>query len=58
MSFTGLQEFFAMGRHGVYVWSAYAIALIGIITIHSYVYLRRRRLQHTLNSLKQHDETR
>ena len=24
---TGLSEFFAMGGHGVYVWSAYAITL-------------------------------
>lgn len=58
MSFANFSEFIAMGKHGIYVWSAYAIALSGIIILHTCVCIRRRRLQNTLNTLKKHDETR
>ena len=37
MSFASLSEFFRMGTHGVYVWTAYGLTLAALIAIHVYV---------------------
>ena len=58
MSFASLSEFFRMGTHGVYVWTAYGLTLTALVAIHIYVYRRQRRLRHTLDTLKRHDDAR
>jgi len=45
MSFASLSEFFRMGTHGVYVWTAYGLTLAALIAIHVYVCRRQRRLR-------------
>jgi heme exporter protein D len=46
MSFESFSDFVAMGRHGLYVWSAYGICL-GVLAINvlAPVFARRRYLQ-------------
>ena len=58
MSFTSLNDFLRMGTHGVYVWTAYGLTLTALVAIHIYVCRRQRRLRHTLNTLKRHDDAR
>ena len=58
MSFTSLSDFLRMGTHGVYVWTAYGLTLTALVAIHIYVCRRQRRLRHTLNTLKRHDDAR
>ena len=58
MSFASLSEFFRMGTHGVYVWTAYGLTLAALVAIHVFTARRRRRLKHTLDTLKQHDDSR
>ena len=58
MSFASLSEFFRMGTHGVYVWTAYGLTLTALVAIHIYVCRRQRSQRHTLNTLKRHDEAR
>ena len=47
-----------MGAHGAYVWTAYGLTLAALVAIHVFTARRRRRLQHTLDTLKQHDDSR
>ena len=56
MTFASLSEFLRMGAHGAYVWTAYG--LTALVAIHVSPARRRRRLQHTLDTLKQHDDSR
>ena len=58
MSFASLSDFFRMGTHGVYVWTAYGLTLAALVTIHLYAARRQRRLRHTLDTLKRHDDAR
>lgn len=58
MTFASLSEFLRMGAHGTYVWTAYGLTLAALVTIHVFTARRRRRLQHTLDTLKQHDDSR
>ena len=58
MTFASLSEFLRMGAHGTYVWTAYGLTLAALVTIHLFTARRRRRLQHTLDTLKQHDDSR
>ena len=58
MTFASLSEFLRMGAHGTYVWTAYGLTLAALVTIHVFTARRRRRLQHTLHTLKQHDDSR
>ena len=58
MSFASLSEFFRMGTHGVSVWTAYGLTLTALVAIHIYVCRRQRRLRHTLDTLKRHDDAR
>ena len=41
MSFSSFNEFLAMGGHGVYVWSSYAIALV-VLGLNILLPLRQR----------------
>lgn len=43
MSFSSLSDFLAMGGHGPYVWSAYAITLAGMAFLLISPWLARRR---------------
>lgn len=38
-----LYDFIAMGDHGVYIWSAYAITLVGLVI--TWVVVRRNKLR-------------
>ena len=58
MSFASLSEFFRMGTHGVYVWTAYGLTLAALVTIHIYVGRRQRRRRQTPATLKRHDDAR
>ena len=58
MSFASLSDFLRMGTHGVYVWTAYGLTLTALVAIHIYVCRRQRRLRHTLDTLKRHDDAR
>ena len=42
LQFSSLADFLAMGKHGVYVWSAYGITLI-IVVLNLVVPLLKRR---------------
>ena len=42
MSFSNFNEFLAMGGHGVYVWSSYAIALV-VLGLNILLPLRQRK---------------
>ena len=42
MSFSSFNEFLAMGGHGVYVWSSYAIALV-VLGLNILLPLRQRK---------------
>lgn len=57
MTFASLSEFLRMGAHGAYVWTAYGLTLAALVAIHIFTARRRRRLQHTLDTLKQHDDS-
>lgn len=55
MSFSSLQEFVAMGGHGLYVWLAYGAALI--IVAYNVISVRvrqRRALQHVRDRARRH----
>jgi heme exporter protein D len=53
MSFESFGDFLAMGRHGVYVWSAYGICLIVLaINVFSPLLARRRYLQQEARRLR------
>ena len=54
MSFASLSDFFRMGTHGIYVWTAYGLTLAALVAIHFYAARRQRRLRHTLDTLKRH----
>ena len=58
MSFASLSEFFRMGTHGVYVWTAYGLTLAALVAIHLSAARRQRRLRHTLETLQRHDDAR
>ena len=58
MSLASLSEFLRMGAHGIYVWTAYSLTLAALVAIHVFTARRSRRLQHTLDTLKQHDDSR
>ena len=58
MSFASLSEFFRMGTHGVYVWTAYGLTLTTLVAIHLYVCRHQGCLRHTLDTLKRHDDAR
>ena len=58
MSFASLSDFFRMGTHGIYVWTAYGLTLAALVAIHFYAARRQRRLRHTLDTLKRHDDAR
>jgi heme exporter protein D len=50
MSFGSLEEFFAMGGHGLYVWMSYAIAAIMFAyNIVSVAVRRRRFFRHAID---------
>lgn len=52
MHFTSLNDFFLMGKHAAFVWSAFGISLIAIIVIQIYARVRHRHLSRTLANLK------
>ncbi len=42
MHFSSLQEFLAMGGHGVYVWTCYMVASVIIFTLFWQPYARKK----------------
>ena len=53
MSFDSFADFLAMGRHGLFVWSAYGLfALVLLINIALPVLSRRRYLQEQARRLR------
>ena len=44
MYFDSLQSALAMGNHGLYVWSAYAVAIVVIVMVVIAPVLRRRKI--------------
>ena len=47
--FYTLQEFLAMGKHGVYVWSCWGITVTVII---AFIFYSRQQRKRTLNQLR------
>jgi heme exporter protein D len=53
VSFESFSDFLAMGRHGLFVWSAYGIALLVlVINVALPVMARRRYLQQEARRLR------
>ncbi len=53
MSFDSFADFLAMGRHGLYVWSAYGICLLAVIwNLAVPMLARRRHLQEEARRLR------
>ncbi|AMO75282.1 heme exporter protein D [Pseudomonas citronellolis] len=53
MSFHSFGEFLAMGHHGPYVWSAYAISLVVLaINVAAPILARKRYLQEEARRLR------
>tara|TARA_B100001059_G_C17733339_1_gene527461 strand:- start:536 stop:712 length:177 start_codon:yes stop_codon:yes gene_type:complete len=53
MSFDSFQDFLAMGKHGVYVWSAYGISLAVVaLNIAMPILAKRRYLQDEARRLR------
>lgn len=53
MSFQSFGDFLAMGHHGPYVWSAYAISLVVLaLNVASPMLARRRYLQEEARRLR------
>ncbi|MBV6289632.1 heme exporter protein CcmD [Pseudomonas aegrilactucae] len=53
MSFTSFNDFFAMGHHGLYVWSAYGICLLVLaLNVAAPVMSKRRYLQEEARRLR------
>lgn len=52
MAFTTFKAFIAMGGHSAYIWTAYSIFLIAVITLHLSAKLRHKKLTAQLNALK------
>lgn len=50
MAFDSVKEFLAMGNHGVFVWSAYALSIVLLAGICGQTLLARRQ---TIQQLKQ-----
>ena len=58
MSFESFSDFLAMGRHGLFVWSAYGIALLVlIVNVASPLLARRRYLQQEARRLRRESST-
>ncbi|HBX54491.1 heme exporter protein CcmD [Pseudomonas sp. UBA2684] len=56
MSFASWSEFIAMGSHGVYVWSSYAISLAVLaLNIALPILARRRYLQDEARRLRREE---
>ncbi|NBB12811.1 heme exporter protein CcmD [Pseudomonas sp. SLFW] len=58
MSFDSLSDFLAMGKHGLYVWTAYGICLAVLaINVASPLLARRRYLQQEARRLRRESNT-
>lgn len=58
MSFDSFSEFLAMGRHGLFVWSAYGIGLLVLMANVALPMLARRRyLQQEARRLRREKRT-
>lgn len=50
--FKGMAEFFAMGGHAVYVWSAYAVTAVVLVAMLAATLLGLRRREAVLRALE------
>jgi len=58
MSFDSFSDFLAMGKHGLYVWTAYGICLaVLVINVVSPLLARRRYLQQEARRLRRESRT-
>ena len=58
MSFDSFSDFLAMGKHGVFVWSAYGVCLIVLgVNIASPLLARKRYLQQEARRLRRESNT-
>ncbi len=56
MSFDSFGEFLSMGRHGVYVWSAYGLCLLVlVVNVAGPLLARRRHLQQKARRLRREE---
>jgi heme exporter protein D len=56
MSFSSFSEFIAMGTHGAYVWSSYAISLVVLgLNVVLPILARRRYLQDEARRLRREE---
>ncbi|AIR90109.1 heme exporter protein CcmD [Pseudomonas cremoricolorata] len=58
MNFASLSDFFAMGHHGLYVWSAYGVCLLVLaVNVAAPVLARRRYLQEEARRLRRESKS-
>lgn len=58
MSFDSFSDFLAMGKHGVFVWSAYGVCLIVLgVNIASPLLARKRYLQQEARRVRRESNT-
>ncbi|WP_028694503.1 heme exporter protein CcmD [Pseudomonas cremoricolorata] len=58
MNFASFSEFFAMGQHGLYVWSAYGVCLLVLaVNVAAPVLARRRYLQEEARRLRRESKS-
>ncbi|MEE4812926.1 heme exporter protein CcmD [Pseudomonas alliivorans] len=58
MSFDSFGDFLAMGRHGLFVWSAYGTCLLVLlVNVALPVAARRRHLQHEARRVRREKRT-
>ena len=56
MNFASVSEFFAMGNHGLYVWTSYGISLaVILLNVAQPVLARRRYLQEEARRLRREE---
>lgn len=58
MSFESFSDFLAMGRHGLFVWSAYGLCLLVlVVNVAGPLLARRRYLQQQARRLRREKRT-
>ncbi|MBJ7549272.1 heme exporter protein CcmD [Marinomonas ostreistagni] len=58
MAFESLMDFFQMGKHGLYVWSTYAISLVALMGLFITTRYHNQQLRKQLKKRYQREQSR